>query len=210
MMTLEQQMARALEGHHYVMRTTFHGENVVIDAGTEVPVRAASGATPRSWTEEEDTDLVSMRAMGRGWDDISFALHRSLRSVQQRHCAINKKYADLVSDQFVPMLDSPVPKLNQIITEICAVSGLPKTQLCGRGRTQTERVPRQAYCWLAYRLTRSSYKQIAQPINRDHSTIIHAIEVVQKDPATFATIINAAAANLGVVARQAAGEGVPE
>ena len=68
-----------------------------------------------------------------------------------------------------------------VLTAICGVTGLSKTELRSRRRARCVARPRQVACFLMQELSRLSLPQIGRFLGgRDHTTVTHANRVVRE------------------------------
>lgn len=86
----------------------------------------------------------------------------------------------------------PKPKLltiDRIQDEVCRVYGLSKGDMNGRSRARSVSFPRQIAMFLCRELTGNSLPMIGQAFgDRDHTTVMHAIEKVQAEAAADASL----------------------
>lgn len=61
---------------------------------------------------------------------------------------------------------------------VVAVSGVSEDLILGKRRFNAAKYPRQVLAWLARRYTKLSYTQLAEKMDRDHTTLVHAVHVV--------------------------------
>ncbi len=67
-----------------------------------------------------------------------------------------------------------------ILSTICKVAELTSKELRGRQRARHIVRARQVACFLMSRLSTRSLMEIGRFINRDHTTVMHAIQTVRK------------------------------
>jgi chromosomal replication initiator protein len=83
--------------------------------------------------------------------------------------------------------------IESIQKAVCELFGIRPSDLRSKKRTRTVAVPRQVAMYLCRRYTEASFPAIGERFgNRDHSTVIHAVQVVeqrlQDDPTLRATV----------------------
>lgn len=67
----------------------------------------------------------------------------------------------------------------EVILQICSEHfGVSVEDIKSRKRYKNCTAPRHSYCYLAKKFTNSSLKGIAKLINRDHTSVIHSIDLV--------------------------------
>lgn len=78
------------------------------------------------------------------------------------------------------IVPKPKPRVTrrEVLIALSRATGLPEKWLTGRIKRQELIVPRHIGYYLCQKLTGSSYFQIGQTFNRDHSTIISGIRNV--------------------------------
>lgn len=70
--------------------------------------------------------------------------------------------------------------LTAIQTKVCDMYGVSWAQIAGAGRRTDIVDARFAYCWLCKNFLKMTLKRIAETINRDHTSVIHALNEVQR------------------------------
>jgi chromosomal replication initiator protein len=70
--------------------------------------------------------------------------------------------------------------LHEIFELVGRAYGAPLEELRGRSRRRRSVRPRQIAMYLCRRYTDASLKEIGRALNRDHSSVLHAIDVVEK------------------------------
>ena len=68
----------------------------------------------------------------------------------------------------------------RIITETAQHYGIPASAILGTDRSRRFARPRQVAMYLTRSLTGRSYPEIAASFGRDHSTVMHAVEAVER------------------------------
>lgn len=68
----------------------------------------------------------------------------------------------------------------RIITETARHYGIPASAILGTDRSRRFARPRQIAMYLARSLTGRSYPEIAVSFGRDHTTVMHAVEAVER------------------------------
>ena len=69
---------------------------------------------------------------------------------------------------------TPRATVRMIASEVSEITGVPASEILGRRRAQEVCHARELVCYVARR-TGMTYSQIGRALNRDHSTIIHAV-----------------------------------
>lgn len=67
-----------------------------------------------------------------------------------------------------------------IVSVVLAAFDLTNQRLTGRRRTREVAWARQVACYLLHRLTKLSTTCIGRTLNREHTTVIHAINLVER------------------------------
>lgn len=68
-----------------------------------------------------------------------------------------------------------------LLLDVCSESlGVPKEKIMGRDRLRPIVVTRQIYAYLARKYFSYGLLEIGKSINKDHTTIIHSIKMVEK------------------------------
>jgi chromosomal replication initiator protein len=70
--------------------------------------------------------------------------------------------------------------LDAVIETVCAFFGVTPTQLRSRSRKRSVLVPRQLAMYLSRRFTEASLTEIGRALNRDHPSVRHAVDVVER------------------------------
>jgi len=73
---------------------------------------------------------------------------------------------------------APTPKA--IIEAVCVFWRVPRTKVLSKDRTQHVATARQAAMYLIRKHTNLSFPDIGDELNRDHSTAVHAFNVIQR------------------------------
>jgi chromosomal replication initiator protein len=73
-----------------------------------------------------------------------------------------------------------VIKLDDVVAKVSEFRGLSEVQIRGPIRTRDHVRPRQEFCYLARKVTDFSFPAIGRFISRDHTTVLHSIEQVEK------------------------------
>jgi len=71
-----------------------------------------------------------------------------------------------------------VSRARLIVALTAHTYGVPLQALYARGRRQPVALARQTACWLIRRHTALSYPAIGRLLGRDHSTVLHAVTVI--------------------------------
>jgi len=69
-------------------------------------------------------------------------------------------------------------RVRDIIDLVAQHYNLSIAQLRSATRCESVARPRQVACWLCRKLTRASLVKIGQALNREHGTVIYAVEVI--------------------------------
>lgn len=101
---------------------------------------------------------------------------------------VEEKPMDAPASVTVIMTQSGFPTIASIIAVVCAKYGVTRTDILSHRRTRNVVVPRQIAIVLAKRLTLRSLPELGRRFgNRDHTTILHAINKISRmradDPA---------------------------
>ena len=70
--------------------------------------------------------------------------------------------------------------LDRVIETVCAFFGVTPAQLRSRSRKRSVLVPRQLAMYLCRRFTEASLTEIGRALNRDHPSVRHAVDVVER------------------------------
>jgi chromosomal replication initiator protein len=70
--------------------------------------------------------------------------------------------------------------LDSVIETVCVFFGVTPAQLRSRSRKRSVLVPRQLAMYLCRRFTEASLTEIGRALNRDHPSVRHAVEVVER------------------------------
>lgn len=72
----------------------------------------------------------------------------------------------------------PVPFITSVV---CSFFKIPDTNLSSKRRSRMKFVwPRHVFCWLCKKYTLASLNRIGEVTNRDHSTVIHSVDVIEE------------------------------
>ncbi len=139
-------------------------------------------------------------------DDVATLLGNHIRSNVRElegtlislmaYCSIHKKELDLEAAQHIIQEQGPSPSevsIEAIQQQVADHFNLTQEQLTGKGRTQDVATARQIAMFLIRTLIGSHFTTIGLHFgNRDHSTVIHAVNTVEKkyknDP-SFARLV---------------------
>ena len=95
----------------------------------------------------------------------------------------------------------------RIITETARHYGITASAILGRETLRKHARPRQVAMYLTRQITGRSYPEIAASFGRDHTTVMHAVETVERlreaDPSVSGAILSVAARCDGGEDRQA-------
>lgn len=80
------------------------------------------------------------------------------------------------------------PAIVRIQEEVCAHFGVNLVSLKGATRRKRVLIPRQIAMYIARESTGASYPELGRHFNRDHTTVIHACEQVERRLGDLATI----------------------
>lgn len=75
-------------------------------------------------------------------------------------------------------LEAPATWL--LLARICRATGVSLTELRGDTRQSHIALARQFAAWMLVRKRKLDHEQVAQHLNRDRTTIIHAVNVIDK------------------------------
>jgi chromosomal replication initiator protein len=85
-------------------------------------------------------------------------------------------------------MNMPLPSFRQIVSEVAWYYGLPTGDILGRRRFQSITGPRQVAMYLVRKLRGDTLHHIGDEFHRDHTTVLHAWQVIERDRATDATL----------------------
>jgi len=85
-----------------------------------------------------------------------------------------------VLERLYRYLETTRPMLADIAAAVCEFYHIRHYELTGSYREFETTLARQVFCYLAHRYARASSLKIGRFIGRDHSTVLHAIRVVEK------------------------------
>lgn len=77
------------------------------------------------------------------------------------------------------MIETPVT-MKAVMFAACEIGGLPRAELAGRGRLGSVVKIRQIAMWLMIRRIGASYSEVGRMWSRDHTTVIHAVQAVDR------------------------------
>jgi chromosomal replication initiation ATPase DnaA len=77
------------------------------------------------------------------------------------------------------------PSLHEIMDLTMRTCRVGRKDFCSSRRAEQFCKARHIYFWLARKLTIKSWKQIATPCERDHTTVIHGFQCVESNPARY-------------------------
>jgi hypothetical protein len=89
-------------------------------------------------------------------------------------------------EPFTPLEDEPAwrgcsPAVRDVIKQVSEISGVPLSKIIRRGRKPENVMARQIAAWLARNFTDRSLPAIASELGgRDHTTIMHAINAIDR------------------------------
>ena len=141
-----------------------------------------------------------MRADGVTWEEIAETLERTVSACSRRHSSAWRRLPAPVRTAFVSMQERDGIRLAEICATVCEVAGITHAQIAASRRAWAELQPRQVYCWLARKFTKASLYQVGRVISRDHTTVCHSINMVDRSPAIYAAMINEVAKRLELTA----------
>ncbi len=135
-------------------------------------------ATPSVEIDEGLLEFIAHRVVSN-----SRVLEGALNRIVAAHFHLGRKITvDIALDVLADLLretDRQV-RIEQIIKCVAEYYKIKVADLTGRRRTQEVTRPRQIAIYLAKSLTSKSMPVIGREFNRDHTTVIHSIERVQK------------------------------
>lgn len=76
-------------------------------------------------------------------------------------------------------------ELSQLIGTVALMCGVDQSLILGRARHFAASEPRQIAMWVAYRRGYSTV-QIGAALNRDHTTVLHGLHMVDRTPSLLA------------------------
>jgi chromosomal replication initiation ATPase DnaA len=77
------------------------------------------------------------------------------------------------------------PSLHEIMDATMRNCMVGRKDFVSNRRAEQYCKARHIYSWLARKLTNKSWQQIAIPCGRDHSTVIHGYQSVERDPGRY-------------------------
>jgi chromosomal replication initiation ATPase DnaA len=63
--------------------------------------------------------------------------------------------------------------LDEILAEVCAILDVPPSDIKGRSRDESITDARRLFCYVAYKISHKSLKQIGKYLERDHTSILY-------------------------------------
>jgi chromosomal replication initiator protein len=66
-------------------------------------------------------------------------------------------------------------KMKELLPVVAEYYNVPPHEILGKSKKARYTKPRQAFCWLCRLKLEKTYPQIGRFLNRDHTTIIHAV-----------------------------------
>lgn len=89
------------------------------------------------------------------------------------------------------LMPVPMPgSMWKIMKEVCDRHGCKPSELAGSGREYRLIYARREYCFRARNETRYSLSHIAKTIKKDHTTVLHALNIAAKGPEHYAPFKN--------------------
>lgn len=71
--------------------------------------------------------------------------------------------------------------LNKILKNVSLSFGISEEEIKGESRLRDIKIARHVYCYIAKKYTFNSLKKIGELINRDHSSVIYAVTMIEND-----------------------------
>ena len=68
-------------------------------------------------------------------------------------------------------------RMKDLLPVVAEHFGVSPDEILGRSRLKKHSVPRMAFCWLCRLKLEKTYPQIGRFLERDHTSIIHAVRV---------------------------------
>lgn len=66
-------------------------------------------------------------------------------------------------------------RLDEVLMTICHSLRMEKKEVCERRRKREKIIARQLFCYISYKVTSATLKQIGDVFGYDHTTVIHSI-----------------------------------
>ena len=160
--------------------------------------RLSSGVISQIHRPDYDTrvEIISRKAMEKGIrlsDEIIQILAENLtKDIRQIESAINsiKAKSELLNVKITPELAHEEiscrvskrknPTLEDIKNLICEYFKIEPRMLKGRSRKKIHCYPRKVYVYLCRKFTNETLENIGKSINRNHSTVLYASEIIEK------------------------------
>lgn len=140
----------------------------------------------RKKAETEKIDLPSevIQAIAASIDNnvrmLEGAFNRIVAYTNLMKAPIDMQITNKVLEDFVPY-PTRIINTENIINHICKIYGMRSEDLTGKKRSKQIALARQIAIYLSRRLTDASLPQIGESFgDRDHSTVIHACEKIDK------------------------------
>lgn len=78
------------------------------------------------------------------------------------------------------MLITPTDVSDTIISIVCNHYDVPRRRIFEKNRHKAVKTARMVAMWLHRRLTPMSYPEIGERLERDHSTVIYGVEMIER------------------------------
>ena len=108
---------------------------------------------------------------------VAYINARPKRSKREKLIEFAAKYQHL--GPFVKQEETPLGKGEKVLAATCAVAGLTKETILGEVKKKGVVEARQAGQFVAYALTGMSLPRIGKLFNRDHTSVLHSVRVVE-------------------------------
>lgn len=177
----EDAINNSLGNSFYQMVILREGRRKVIDANAVVPEPEQELERPdcSHWTEYELAELVQLKGQGCTIEQIADTLGRSERS-----CVTH--WSNRMS--WMPRVLSPTRShvsLARIAEVVCDVFMVGKKDFFGARRAKNVCEARQVFYWLARHYTSHSFPIIGMFTGKDHSTVVHGVQKIEKQMNEF-------------------------
>lgn len=204
-MDMEATMRAALDGKLYAVQYDERGARTVdLLAKPEPPsqeLRPAAGdpveavVPGQTWPVEDLIQLVKLKRLGLNLTQISEVLNRDTDAIWRKWNG-RETWRNLID---VPREGGTVvPSLPEIADAVCHANGITWQDFSKVGRTAKHCLARQQFYWLARRITKSPYYQIAQYMAKNHATVMHGYAKIERTRQEHAALIAAVLADLQI------------
>jgi hypothetical protein len=174
-----------------------------------------------NWTEQDLVNLALYKRRGHTMDEIEVLLDRDRKSIQTKWTKreewigtitvpddppVAPQISKEVTHKAIMSLDDafvgpiPEPRLHEIANAVCKVYGIWRNDLVSSRRNKKFCDARHVYFWIARKFTQLSFPVIGRRCgNRDHTTVMHGFDKVEKNLPQYSDRIVSVLQELGIL-----------